>query len=138
RLARVQFDHLVRQAGYPGSKMIPAPSAIDTPKRCHQQIRYVDERIRLPGYAGAIRQLAVSGLGREEPTLFLSNNGEQTGRGLIVRYAGRNRVEDGLGTAVNFFHLDCRASEARLDVAVGPALTVLANGRQRSPSKPLR
>ena len=27
-LARVQFDHLVRQAGYPGSKMIPAPSAL--------------------------------------------------------------------------------------------------------------
>src|SRR6202165_4899343 len=27
-LARVQFDHLVRQAGYPGSQMIPAPSAL--------------------------------------------------------------------------------------------------------------
>src|SRR5207237_10893031 len=27
-LARVQFDQLVRQAGYPGSKMIPAPSAL--------------------------------------------------------------------------------------------------------------
>jgi len=27
-LARVQFDHLVRQAGYPGSPMIPAASAL--------------------------------------------------------------------------------------------------------------
>jgi len=27
-LARVQFDQLVRQAGYPGSNMIPAPSAV--------------------------------------------------------------------------------------------------------------
>jgi hypothetical protein len=111
---------------------------IDTPKRCHRQIRYVDERIRLPGYAGEIRQLAVSGLGREEPTLFLSNNGEQTGRGLIVRYAGRNRVEDGLGTAVNFFHLDCLASEVRLNVDVDTALTVLANGCYRWLGKQLR
>jgi len=113
-------------------------AVIDTPKRCHQQVRYVDERIRLPGYAGEIRQLAVSGLGREEPTLFLSNNGEQTGRGLIVRYAGRNRVEDGLGTAVNFFHLDCLASEVRLNVDVDTALTVLANGCYRWLGKQLR
>jgi hypothetical protein len=113
-------------------------AVIDTPKRCHRQIRYVDERIRLPGYAGEIRQLAVSGLGREEPTLFLSNNGEQTGRGLIVRYAGRNRVEDGLGTAVNFFHLDCLASEVRLNVDVDTALTVLANGCYRWLGKQLR
>src|SRR5262249_14173239 len=113
-------------------------AVIDTPKRCHRQIRYVDERIRLPGYEGEIRQLAVSGLGREEPTLFLSNNARQTGRGLIVRYAGRNRVEDGLGTAVNFFHLDCLASEVRLNVDVDTALTVLANGCYRWLGKQLR
>jgi hypothetical protein len=106
-------------------------AVIDTPKRCHQHIRYVDERVRLPGYEGEIRQLAVTGLGREEATLFLSNNLQQTARNLIVRYAGRNRVEDGLGQAVNFFHLDCLASEVRLNVDLDTALTVLANGCYR-------
>ncbi len=113
-------------------------AVIDTPKRCHRHIRYVDERIHLPGYEGEIRQLAVAGLGREEPTLFLSNNTEQTGRGLVIRYAGRNRVEDGLGTAVNFFHLDCLASEVRLNVDVDTALTVVANGCYRWLGKQLR
>jgi hypothetical protein len=113
-------------------------AVIDTPKRCHQHIRYVDERVRLPGYEGEIRQLAVTGLGREEPSLFLSNNVEQTARGLIVRYAGRNRVEDGLGQAVNFFHLDCLASEVRLNVDLDTALTVLANGCYRWLGKQLR
>ena len=113
-------------------------AVIDTPKRCHQHIRYVDERVRLPGYEGEIRQLAVAGLGREDPTLFLSNNVEQTARGLVVRYAGRNRVEDGLGQAVNFFHLDCLASEVRLNVDLDTALTVLANGCYRWLSKQLR
>jgi hypothetical protein len=113
-------------------------AVIDTPKRCHQHIRYVDERVRLPGYAGEARQLAVTGLGREEPTLFLSNNLQQTGRSLIVRYAGRNRVEDGLGQAVNFFHLDCLASEVRLNVDLDCALTVLASGCYRWLGKQLR
>ena len=69
--------------------------------------------VRLRDYVGPIRQLAVDGLGREEPTLFVSNNVEETARNVIIRYAGRNRVEDGLGTAVNFFHLDCLAGEVR-------------------------
>src|SRR5262249_18092046 len=63
-------------------------AVIDTPKRCHTHIRYIDERVRLPGYEGEVRQLAVGGLGREEPTLFLSNNVAETARDLIIRYAG--------------------------------------------------
>lgn len=106
-------------------------AVIDTPKRCHTHVRYVEEQVRLTGYQGDIRQLAVRGLGREEPTLFLSNNNDETARNLIIRYAGRNRVEDGLGQAVNFFHLDCLASEVRLNVDLDCALTVLANGCYR-------
>jgi hypothetical protein len=106
-------------------------AVIDTPHRRHQRIRYVDEAIRLPGYEGSIRQLAVDGLGREQPTLFLTNHLEETARSLIIRYAGRNGVEDGLGTGVNFFHLDCLASEVRLNVDLDAALTVLANGCYR-------
>ena len=106
-------------------------AVIDTPKRRHQRIRFVDESIRLPDYEGAIRQLAVDGLGREQPTLFLSNDLEETARALVIRYAGRNGIEDGLGTSVNFFHLDCLASEVRLNVDLDVALTVLAHGCYR-------
>jgi hypothetical protein len=106
-------------------------AVIDTPKRCHQRVRFVDESIRLRDYDGAIRQLAVEGLGRERPTLFLSNALEETARSLIIRYAGRNGVEDGLGSSVNFFHLDCLASEVRLNVDLDVALTVLAHGCYR-------
>jgi hypothetical protein len=114
------------------------PAVIDTPKRCHQKIRYVDETIRLGGYEGPIRQLAVRGLGREQATLFLTNDFEETGRALIIRYAGRNRVEDGLGISVNFFHLDCLASEVRLNVDLDAAMTVVANGCYRWLASKLR
>jgi hypothetical protein len=106
-------------------------AVIDIPKRCHQRIRYLAEPVRLRGYEGPIRQVAVTGLGREDPTLFLANHFEETPRDLIIRYAGRNRMEDGLGISANFFHLDCLASEVRLNVDLDAALTVIANGCYR-------
>jgi hypothetical protein len=113
-------------------------AVIDTPKRCHQNIRYIDETVRLTDCPSPLRQLAVDGLGHEQPTLFLSNNFAETARNLIIRYAGRNRVEDSLGTAVNFFHLDCLASEVRLNVDLDTVMTVLANGCYRWLGKQLR
>ena len=70
--------------------------------------------------------------------LFLSNNAQESARALIVRYAGRNRVEDGLGISVNFLHLDCWASEVRLNVDLDTTMTVLANGCYRWLAKQLR
>jgi hypothetical protein len=111
---------------------------IDIPKRRHKHIRFVDETTRLTDYDVSIRQVAVTGLGREKPTLFLSNEIEETARSLVIRYAGRNGVEDGLGQSVNFFHLDCLASEVELNVDVDAALTVLANGCYRWLARQLR
>jgi hypothetical protein len=113
-------------------------AVIDTPRRCGQRIRYVDEQVVLPGYVGQIRQVAFDGLGRDQPTLLLSNNTEETARNLLIRYAGRNGVEDGLGNCVNFFHLDCLASEVRLNVDLDCALTVVAQGCYRWLGKQLK
>jgi hypothetical protein len=106
-------------------------AVIDTPKRRHQQIRYLDEKVRLRGYDEKLRQIPVAGLGCDSPTLFLSNNLTETARELVIRYAGRNRAEDGMGISVNFFHLDCLASEVRLNVDLDTTLTVIANGCYR-------
>src|SRR5262249_60744371 len=85
----------------------------------------------LRDYPDPIRQLAVAGLGREEPTLCLSNNFAASAREVITRYAGRNGVEDALGISVNFFHLDCLASEVRLNLDLGGALAVVGRGCYR-------
>jgi hypothetical protein len=111
---------------------------LDIPKRLHKNIRYVDQSIRLRGYNGYLRQVAVDGLGRERFTLFLSNHTTIPARDLIVRYAQRNGIEDGLGISVNFFHLDCLASEVRLNVDLDVALTVIANGCYRWLAKQLK
>lgn len=106
-------------------------AVIDIPKRRHKQIRYLAETIQLRGYQGTIRQVAATGLGHDHPTLFLSNDFQTSPRELIMNYAGRNGVEDNLGSSVNFFHLDCLCSEVRLNVDLDVVLTVLANGCYR-------
>lgn len=107
-LARLGFDKLVRK-----------------------QIRYLDESVSLRDYEGPVRQIALTGLGREQPTLFLTNNFEASPRDMISHYARRNGIEDGLGTNVNFFHLDCLCSEVRLNVDLDVTLTVIAHGCYR-------
>ena len=103
-------------------------AVIDIPKRRHQKIRYIDEHIKLPGYVGKIRQVAVTDLGRKHPTLFLTNNDKVTARDVVINYARRNGIEDALGSSVNFFHQDCLSSEVRLNIDLDTVLTVLANG----------
>jgi hypothetical protein len=106
-------------------------AVIDIPKRRQKRIRYLEETVALDGYMGEVRQIAVTGLGRETATLFLTNHFDATPRDLIMNYARRNRIEDGLGTNVNFFHLDCLCSEVRLNVDLDVTLTVIANGCYR-------
>ena len=104
---------------------------IDIPKRRQKRIRYLEQSVRLEDYAKEARQIAVTGLGREAATLFLTNNLETSARDVIMNYARRNRIEDGLGTNVNFFHMDCLSSEVRLNVDLDVTLTVIANGCYR-------
>jgi hypothetical protein len=113
-------------------------AVIDIPKRRHKHILYLEEYIRLPGYEGEVRQIAVMGLGREQPTLLLTNDFDTPPRGLMMNYARRNGIEDGLGTNVNFFHLDCLSSEVRLNVDLDVTLTVIANGCYRWLSQQLK
>lgn len=114
------------------------PAVIDTPKRRHQRIQYVDDRVKLRNYTGLCRQVSASGLGRESPTMFLTNNEEVSGREVIKRYTNRNTIENELGINVNFFHLDCLASEVRLNVNLDVVLTVIANGCYRWLSQRLK
>src|SRR5205823_12953376 len=94
-------------------------------------IRYLAETVKIGDYPEKLRQVAVAGLGRDEPTLCLSNNFRASARELITRYVKRNGVEDALGISVNFFHVDCLASEVRLNVDLDLALTVIAHGCYR-------
>ena len=52
------------------------------------------------------RQLAVTGLGRDQPTLLLTNQRDLTAKQLIERYAKRWIIENQLAAQIRAFHLD--------------------------------
>jgi hypothetical protein len=120
---------LKRLRSRPASEWTPA--VIDIPKRRQKRIPYLDEPVTLRGYEGSLRQIAVSGLGRKHPTLFLTNHAEASPRDIIRNYARPGGVEDGLGTNVNFFHMDNLSSEVRLNMDLDVTLTVIANSCYR-------
>jgi len=133
----VHFITIRRRGSRVVERVLARPAAewtkavIDTPRRRHQHVQFLDEQIKLPGYVGPCRQIAVTGLGRAAPTLFLTDHETVSGREVVTRYIRRNAIENDLGINVNFFHLDCLASEVRLNVNLDVVLTVLANGCYR-------
>jgi hypothetical protein len=94
-----------------------------------RKVQYIDQTVRLREYEGEVRQLVVTGLGHEKPTFLLTNDLPEAlpARQVITDYAGRNRVEHNLGEKITFFHMDCLASEVRLNVDFDLTLTVCAH-----------
>jgi hypothetical protein len=98
----------------------------------------VDETVRLSDYPNPIRQLIVRGLGRESPTVLITNHTTATPKFLIERYARRMTIEQRLAEAIRAFHLDSLSSSIPLNVDLDVVLSVLASTicaalRQRLP-----
>jgi transposase len=72
------------------------------------------------------RQLAVQ-LGRDQPTLILTNQHKLTPKQLIERYGQRWGIENQLAEQIRAFHLDSLTSQVPLAVDFDVALTVLAD-----------
>ena len=83
--------------------------------------------MRLSDYPHPIRQLVVRGLGRESPTVLITNHTTATPEFRIERYARRMTIEQRLAEAIRAFHLDSLASSVPLNVDLDVVLSVLAS-----------
>lgn len=93
--------------------------------------KVMDERVGLKGYVGEVRQLTLTDLGHEEPTILLTNNFEASCAALVTRYAQRMLIENGISEAVQFFHLDALSSMVGLKVDFDLQVTLMASGLYR-------
>jgi IS4 transposase len=91
----------------------------------HRDVSYVEDAVTIAGRR--LRQLAVRGLGREHPTLLLTNQHDRTPKQLIERYGQRWGIENHLAEQIRAFHLDSLASQVPLAVDFDIALTVIAD-----------
>lgn len=104
---------------------------LDVPHRIYQNPKIVDRRIQLPGYEGPIRQIFITELGHEQPTVLITNDLRTSAAKRITRYAQRMLIENGLAESVDFFHLDALSSAVRLKIDFDVTLTEVATGLYR-------
>ena len=90
----------------------------------HKTASYHEDPVTIKG--SVFRQLAVQ-LGRDQPTLILTNQKQLTPKQLIERYGQRWGIENQLAEQIRAFHLDSLCSQVPLAVDFDVALTVLAD-----------
>ncbi len=94
--------------------------------RAFRTPRVLDERIRLKSYEGELRQVTITDLGHDEPTILLTNNFAVKCSTLVTRYAQRMLIENGISDAIQFFHLDALSSMVGLKVDFDLQITLMA------------
>ena len=86
-----------------------------------------DPAAQLSAYPRPIRQLAVTGLGHDQPTLLITNRPQLPARQVIQAYARRMNIEQRLAEAIQSFSLDALAGAVPLNVDLDVVLSVLAH-----------
>jgi hypothetical protein len=99
--------------------------------RAYRTPRILDRKITLEGYQGPIRQLAITDLGHEEPTLLLTNQLKRSPAKLIGRYAQRMLIENNIADGIDFFHMDALSSAVAMKVDCDLQLTLMASSLYR-------
>ncbi len=85
-----------------------------------------DKAVTLTSYPGTARQLVVTGLGRDAPTVIITNEHHATARNLISQYARRMTIEQRLAEIIRAFCADALSSTVNLNVDLDIMLCVLA------------
>jgi hypothetical protein len=85
-----------------------------------------DPAVTLTSYPGTVRQLIITGLGRDAPTVLITNDTAIKARALIERYARRMTIEQRLAEIIQAFCADALSSAVNLNVDLDVMLCVLA------------
>jgi transposase-like protein len=99
---------------------------LDRPGPHNKPRVHEDKAVRLTSYPGTVRQLVVTGLGRDQPTVIITNEEQATIRNLITQYARRMTIEQRLAEIIRSFCADALSSTVNLNVDLDIMLAVLA------------
>jgi hypothetical protein len=99
---------------------------LDRPGPHNKPKVHEDKAVRLTGYPGTARQLVVTGLGRDQPTIIITNEHQATIRNLVTQYARRMTIEQRLAEIIRAFCADALSSAVNLNIDLDVMLCVLA------------
>jgi hypothetical protein len=95
--------------------------------RAYRTPKLLDQQIELSDYEGSIRQISITDLGHEEPTILLTNQLRRSATTLIERYAHRMLIENQIEDGIDFFHMDALSSAVALNITCDLQLTLMAS-----------
>src|SRR6478609_9729865 len=99
--------------------------------RIYRTPRVLDQQVKLADYDELIRQLAITELGHEEPTVLLTNQLKRSAAKLVERYAQRMLIENQIEDGIDFFHMDALSSAVALHITCDLQLTLMASSLYR-------
>jgi transposase len=111
------------------SNLAPADfttTTLDRPGPHNKPRVHEDPAVKLTSYPGTVRQLVVTGLGREQPTVIITNDDQIKTRALVTQYARRMTIEQRLAEIIRAFCADALSSTVNLNVDLDVMLAVLA------------
>jgi len=97
----------------------------------YRRPRLHEDMIKLTDVSAKVRQIAITNIGRDEPTLLITNDLTTPGKNLFARYAERMMIENELDAYISGFHLDALTSGVPLNVDLDATLTVVAGNLYR-------
>jgi len=104
---------------------------LDGVSRAFRRPKVLDQRISLKDYQGELRQLSITDLGHEQPTLLVTNQLKRSAPNLIENYAKRMLIENNISDGVDFFHMDALSSAVALKVNCDLQLTLMGSSLYR-------
>src|SRR5712691_10559420 len=122
---RMRSPSLVRQINALTSKDYKTV-ALDRPGPHNRPKVHESSAVKLTSYPGTVRQLIVTGLGRDAPTVIITNDNDIKTRALIGQYARRMTIEQRLAEIIQSFCADALSSAVNLNVDLDVVLCVLA------------
>jgi hypothetical protein len=99
---------------------------VDRPGKHNRPKVHESLGVRLTNYPATVRQLIVTGLGRDAPTVIITNDEDLPTKALIEHYARRMTIEQRLAEIIQAFHADALSSTVNLNVDLDIMLCVLA------------
>jgi transposase len=90
------------------------------------RLKVHESTVTLTSYPGTVRQLIVTGLGHDAPTIIITNDHHTPARQLVARYARRMTIEQRLAEIIRAFCADALSSAVNLNIDLDVMLAVLA------------
>ena len=95
--------------------------------RRYRTPRVAVQHVYLSKYKDTVRQIAVTDLGHDKPTLLITNDRVTKPATLIDRYARRMIIENTIADAIDFFHMDALSAAVPLKIDLDMQLTIMAS-----------